>query len=113
MTTPDEAQAERPRSPDLADLAISHAGGNAYAGATRVAVAPVGLARGVSRACRLPIIANRQLTAHKQSDGDVVLRWPRGFPVLSQSEVDRIFAVTNDRPRIEHFQIAASPRPIP
>ena len=43
----------------------------------------------------------RQLRADKQTNGDVVLRWPRGFLLPSQDEVNRIYAVTNDT-RILH-----------
>jgi hypothetical protein len=45
----------------------------------------------------------RPLTATKQSDGDVILRWPNGVLVLSQAEVDRIYAVTNNKPRIQRY----------
>lgn len=45
----------------------------------------------------------RQLTAHKQSNGDVIIRWPHGMLVLSQAEVNRIYAVTNERPYILRF----------
>ena len=43
----------------------------------------------------------RQLTVPKQMNGDVVLRWPRGFLILSQAEVDRMYAVTNDKARLQ------------
>jgi hypothetical protein len=45
----------------------------------------------------------RQLKAHKQPDGDVVLRWPRGFLILSQAEVHRLYAVTNDKAHLQRY----------
>jgi hypothetical protein len=53
----------------------------------------------------------RQLTVHKQTSGDVVLRWPRGFVILSQAEVDRIYCVTNEKARLQRFPAAPKSRP--
>ena len=51
----------------------------------------------------------RQLRADKQTNGDVVLRWPRGFLLLSQAEVDRIYAVTNEKAHIQRFPAETAP----
>jgi hypothetical protein len=48
----------------------------------------------------------RNLTAHKQTNGDVVLRWPRGFLVLSQAEVNRMYAVATGKARIQRYVMA-------
>jgi hypothetical protein len=53
----------------------------------------------------------RQLTVHKQNNGDIVLRWPRGFLLLSQAEVDRMYAVTNEKARLQCFPAAPKSRP--
>jgi hypothetical protein len=52
----------------------------------------------------------RQLKADKQSDGAVILRWPRGFLILSPGEVDRLYAFTNDKPRLQCFPAKSRPK---
>jgi hypothetical protein len=52
------------------------------------------------------------LTATKQSDSDIVLRWPHGILVLSQDEIDRIYSVTNDKAWLQRYPVMAPESPL-
>jgi hypothetical protein len=46
------------------------------------------------------------LTAQKQSDGGVILRGHKSVLILSQSELDRLFAFAHNRAVIQRYPMA-------